>query len=153
MAKQRKRTNKNVPAKGRMRDMCDTLWSRKVRAFWNWKCAVCGKGKIDAHHIVPRQFEATRYDPKNGIGLCSYCHQFDPKVSPHQNAAGFLKWLREKHPATAERYEANPRPEFTGTKNADYYCGVIRDLRQYFERDEFEKVVGIKFTAWLEENE
>lgn len=151
MAKRRKRTNKNIPAKGRLRDMADQLWSLAVRNDWNHLCAVCGSGKVEAHHLVPRQHEATRYDLRNGIALCASHHQFDPDVSPHQNAAGWLDWLRFYHPRIAYWYGLNLRPEFTGIKNAAHYCEVIQSLREYVEPEDFERIVGIRFNRWLQE--
>ena len=152
MAKRRKRTNKNVPAKGRLRDMADRLWSYAVRDDWGWNCAVCGAGKVDAHHLVPRQFNATRYELKNGIALCSSCHQFDAEISPHQNAAGWLDWLQISHPDLWSWYCMNRRPEFDGTTNAAWYIANITRLREYLPENEFVAIVGIKFAAWLEEN-
>ena len=50
MGKRRKRTNSKTPAKGRLRDCADQLWSLAVRDDWNNRCAVCGFGKCEAHH-------------------------------------------------------------------------------------------------------
>ena len=146
----RKRTNANVPAKGRLRDMADRLWSLAVRADWANKCAVCGARDCEAHHLVPRQHEATRYTLRNGIALCCHCHQFNRYSSPHQNSAGWIKWLEWHHPTLAEWYFDNCRPKFDGTKNAAHYIDVIRSLRQYVEPDDFERIVGVKFSRFLE---
>ncbi len=154
MPKRRKKTNKQVPAKGRLRDMADALWSLAIRADWGHTCAVCGKGKTEAHHLIPRQNEATRYDLGNGIALCAHHHQFDPEMSPHQNAVGWLNWM--KHNAVihmafyAEAMATGSYREFTGTKNAAYYIGVIQGLREYVDDAEFERVCGIRFTRYLD---
>lgn len=147
----RKRSSSKVPAKGRLREMADTLWSLAVRADWNWRCAVCGEKKVEAHHLVPRQHEATRYDLKNGVALCVQHHKFNKYISPHQNAAGWIEWLESCFPERAEWLFENCRPTFRGVKTAAYYCDVIRDLRQYVEEDEFVRVVGVRFAAYLEE--
>jgi len=147
----RKRTNSNVPAKGRLRDMADRLWSLAVRSDWNYRCMVCGSTNVEAHHLVPRQHEATRYDLNNGVALCCRCHKFDKDVSPHLNAAGWMCRLTALHPERMDWYLTNCRPKFTGTKNTEYYCGVIRSLRQYVEPEEFASIVGQRFAAWLEE--
>lgn len=149
--KPRKRVNRNVPAKGRLREMADRLWSLAIRSDWAGRCAVCNATNVEAHHLVPRQFEATRYDLNNGICLCSRCHQFDENVSPHQNAAAWLAWLNNHWPARAQWYMENRRPMFEGTKNAAYYIETIRRLQQYVEPLEFEQVCGVRFAAWLEE--
>ena len=153
MPKRRKRTNSKVPAKGRLRDMADRLWSRAVRDDWANRCAVCGKGKVEAHHLVPRQFEATRYILLNGVALCASCHKFCPDVSPHLNASGWMDWLRSEHPILAKWYENNPRPEFHGTKNSAYYVAQIQRLRQYVDEDDAEEIIGIRFITFLRETQ
>ena len=145
----RKRTNSKVPAKGRLREMADTLWSLAVRSDWAWKCAVCGNSKVEAHHLTPRQFTATRFDLDCGIALCSHHHQFCPEVSPHQNAAGWLAWLEKTHPRCFAWYQQNKRPLFEGTTNSAYYCEVILALEPYVDDGEFERVCGIKFSRYL----
>ena len=147
----RKRVSQSCPAKGRLRDMSDRLWSLAVRADWAHKCAVCGARDCEAHHLVPRQHEATRYELRNGIALCCHCHQFDADLSPHQNGAGWIKWLEWHHLAVAEWLFDNCRLKFDGTKNAAHYIEVIRSLRQYVEPDDFDRIVGIKFGRHLEE--
>jgi hypothetical protein len=157
MAKHRKKTNKNIPAKGRLRDMADRLWSIAVRYDWGSRCAVCGISKCEAHHLIPRQHEATRYDLINGIALCASHHQFDPDISPHQNAAGWLRWLRDNHPSFHTWYlamiESRDYRGFDGTKNAEHYIDVILRLREYVKPDDFERIVGIRFSEYLIECE
>ena len=153
MPKRRKRTNSKVPAKGRLRDMADRLWSRAVRDDWANRCAVCGKGKVEAHHLVPRQFEATRYNLLNGVALCASCHKFNPDISPHLNASGWMDWLRSEHSILAKWYENNPRPEFHGTKNSAYYVAQIQRLRQYVDEDDAEEIIGIRFITFLRETQ
>jgi hypothetical protein len=130
--------------------MADRLWSLAVRSQWNNRCAVCGAGKVDAHHLVPRQHEETRYDLRNGIALCSHCHQFDPDLSPHLNAAGWLGWLQRHHWDMWSWYCANSRPIFTGVKNAAHYCEKIRRLRPQVAESAFTKTCGVRFAKWLE---
>lgn len=150
----RKRTNPNVPAKGRLRDIADQLWSLVVRDDWDFSCAVCGHGKTDAHHVIPRQHEATRYSLRNGIALCARHHQFDPYISPHQNAAGWLLWLfeheSELHNWYTETNANNAHKSFTGTANAAYYCDVIRELKEHVPDKDYERIVGVRFAKWLE---
>lgn len=153
MPKRRKKSAGGLPAKGRLRDMADALWSLAVRSDWVNRCAVCGASPCEAHHMIPRQHEATRYDLRNGIALCASHHQFDRDLSPHQNAAGWINWLQTHCPDRAEWLFENCQPKFYGTKNAAYYCGVICELRQYVEPDEFERVVGVRFGQYLEELE
>ena len=154
MAK-RKRKRKPIPAKKTLRNMADRLWSLAVRGDWNWQCAMCGFRKVEAHHLIPRQHESTRYDLYNGIALCARHHQFCPERAPHQNPAGFMVWLQSTHANVHGLYlrRTESPPRFTGTKNEVYYCDVIRGLRQYVEESAFEEIVGVRFSKWLEENE
>lgn len=149
----RKKSVAGLPAKGRLRDIADSLWSLAVKSDWAYKCAVCGKrGNLNSHHLVPRQHEATRYLLRNGICLCVNCHQFDVDLSPHQNAEGWRVWLKTHHRILSEWYAEHYRPpQFAGTKNVEYYLGVIRDLRQYVEADDFERIVGIGLARRLED--
>ena len=156
--KNRKRTNANVPAKGRLKDMADMLWSVAVKEDWNNRCAICGRrGDLNSHHLIPRQHIAARHDLKNGCCLCRRCHQFCPDRSPHQNAGGFAWWLEEHYPNLAAWYKAAMKSrtyrQFAGTANATYYCDVIRRLKEYVPEDDYERIVGVRFSRWLEENE
>jgi len=148
--KNRKRTNKNVPAKGRLRDIADNLWSIAVRDDWANTCAVCGLDECEAHHIIPRHYTATRHDIRNGIALCASHHRFDPKISPHQNAAGWRNWLEDHHPTICRWYHNDPHPAFDGIKNTKHYTDTIMNLREYIEPDTFSRIVGIKFELYLE---
>ena len=150
MAKRRKKSAGGLPAKGRLRDIADSLWSLAVRADWDDCCAICGAGKCDAHHLVPRQHEATRYDIANGIALCRFCHKFNGNYSPHQNAAGFLHWLGFNYPTCSLWLREHFWPKFDGTKNVAYYLDVLRSLRQYVEPEEFERIVGVKLARQLD---
>ena len=153
MAKRRRRTNANVPAKGRLRDMADMLWSIAVREDWRNRCAVCGATKCEAHHIVPRQHEALRYDLRNGIALCARHHKFDADISPHQNAAGWIKWLQDnyhiRHEWLIGVINDNSHKAFNGTKNSVYYIGVIQLMREWVSNEDFIRVVGVKFTKFM----
>lgn len=143
-----------VPEKKQLCKISDKLWSLGVKHDWVDRCAVCGWSKtLHAHHMVPRTHEGLRYDLNNGIALCPSCHLFSKDVSPHQNAAAWLAWLISHHPTKAEWYIDNRQPSFDGTKNVEYYVGVIRRLKQYVEPLEFDSIVGVRFSAWLEETQ
>ncbi len=152
--KRRKRTNKNVPAKGVLRDHCDKLWSLAVRGDWAHRCAVCGARKCEAHHLIPRQHQATRYALRNGIALCATHHQFDPDVSPHQTATGWTLWLEEHHHKLAtwvrKTLENCDHHKFDGITNAWYYMEVIWTLREYVQEEDYVRIIGKKFGAYLE---
>ena len=158
MPKRRKRTNKDVPAKGRLKDMADQLWSLAVKEDWANRCAICGRrGDLNSHHLIPRQHLTTRFDLRNGICLCRACHRFCPFRSPHQTTAGWTLWLKAHHPTIeawcTETTATQEYKRFDGATNAAYYCDQIRRLREYVEPEDFERIVGQRFSAWLEENE
>lgn len=154
MAKRRKRTSKDIPAKGRLRDIADELWSLAVKHDWNHVCAICGtKGNLNSHHLIPRQHKATRHDLRNGICLCRRCHIFCPDRAPHQNPAGFMQWLESHHPLQGSWYnemvESGDHKRFDGTANSAYYLGLIQSLREYVEPAEFERIVGVRLLQRL----
>lgn len=151
--KRKKKATKTEKNTTLLRKMCDRLWSRAVRADFNGRCAVCGKQATDAHHLVPRQFYATRHDINNGIALCQYDHIWNKKVAPHQNPSAWQRWLEEHHPSRVEWCRDNDRPAFKSTKNAAYYISVIRDLAQYLEPEEVVDIIGVRFSVWLAEQE
>ncbi len=49
------------------------LFSRCVRAREPF-CFLCGAPSNHAHHLVPREWQRTRYDPNFGRGICLDCH-------------------------------------------------------------------------------
>lgn len=55
----------------------DRLWGIVIHNRDD-RCQWCGKqdGKLDAHHIFGRTNKSTRWDTKNGILLCFYCHHY-----------------------------------------------------------------------------
>jgi hypothetical protein len=62
------------------------LWSQAVRAQKGTYCfnPECGNQASGVHHIVKRRHAVTRYDPINGVPLCSVCH---PKADRSQQWA------------------------------------------------------------------
>ena len=153
MAKRRKKSSGGWPAKGRLRDIADDLWSWAVRLDWAGKCAVCGAPSCEAHHMVPRQFEATRYDLWCGIALCPNHHKFDPGMAPHQNPKGFIVWLEVNLPSRAEWLDQHYCPRFNGIKDVAHYLAQIKRLEQYVEPDDFVRIVGVKLSSRLGEVE
>ena len=63
-----------------------------------------------------------------------------------------MAWLEKHVPYTYHWYCDNRRPPlFQGSNNADYYCGVIWRLRDKVSPEEFTRVVGVRFEAYLDE--
>lgn len=82
------------------RDKFLTEWSLAIRER-DGACQVCGKtpdqGRLNAHHIIPKNFLKYKYDLSNGMTLCVTCHQFG-KFSAHKNPLWFANWFREQRP-------------------------------------------------------
>ena len=59
-------------------------WARAVKAR-DGKCVDCGATKrLHAHHVVPWENEATRYDLANGVTVCAACHaERHPELPTH----------------------------------------------------------------------
>jgi hypothetical protein len=141
--------------KPRLRELADRVWSAAVKSDWANRCAMCGACEgLNSHHLLPRENYATRFDVRNGICLCGYCHRLCTKRSPHQNAPGFTIWLQSRHPKLWKwsRYHVTNNIRFTGTKTVQYYLDEIRRLRDYLEPIEAERILGVTLTEYLNEN-
>lgn len=69
----------------------DKIWSEVVlRRYLH--CPRCGKSEvISPHHIIKRRKYSTRWDLRNGIGLCRGCHYFAENWP-----VDFISWLLTK---------------------------------------------------------
>lgn len=88
----------------RERNKARKEWRDNIIISFSYKCAIPGcetAKKLNAHHIIPREFIETRYDSKNGIALCPTHHSFG-KFSAHKNALWFSEFLRKEYPAHFE---------------------------------------------------
>jgi len=75
----------------------DKIWAKEVRDR-DKVCQVCGgKGRLQAHHIIPRAYKETRHNMLNGILLC-YPHHKGKYISAHQNCLWFVNFLKTKKP-------------------------------------------------------
>lgn len=70
-----KRKKKSRPA-GYSDSLMLKLCREAVLRHWGHRCAKCGKGEVEHHHVVRRSFLPLRYDPENGIALCRMCHSW-----------------------------------------------------------------------------
>jgi hypothetical protein len=82
----------------------DREWSLQVRTRDNWACLWCGRkhqpfaGTLQAAHIFRRTKPAIRYDPRNGISVCSDgvsdCHGYldENRDVLHAFALELLGW-------------------------------------------------------------
>ncbi|HEV2173137.1 MAG TPA: HNH endonuclease signature motif containing protein [Nitrospira sp.] len=91
------RTGKPVKRVSRTirQDARDIRWAHDVRDRDQWTCRRCGAMKvngarIEAAHIVPRRYVATRYDLGNGLALCHTCHRW-----AHGDLTQFMMWVRD----------------------------------------------------------
>ena len=64
------------------RNQADKHFSDCVRKAAEWRCQRCEKDYTDkpqglqCSHFISRSHWATRYDPKNALALCAYCHNY-----------------------------------------------------------------------------
>ena len=64
------------------RNIADKHFSDCIRKAAEWKCQRCEKDYSDkpqglqCSHFISRGHWATRYDPKNALALCAYCHNY-----------------------------------------------------------------------------
>jgi hypothetical protein len=64
------------------RNIADKHFSDCIRKAAEWKCQRCEKDYEDkpqglqCSHFISRGHWAVRYDPKNALSLCAYCHNY-----------------------------------------------------------------------------
>lgn len=72
----------------------DKAWALAAKARDGNQCVICGSTKmLNAHHLIPRQIRALRWDLDNSITLCVLHHRFSRQMSAHQNSLTFFLWL------------------------------------------------------------
>ena len=69
----------------------DIRWAHDVKENHGWICFKCGVWslRLEAAHIVPRRYLATRHDVSNGVPLCHTCHRW-----AHSHQTEFMQWVR-----------------------------------------------------------
>jgi 5-methylcytosine-specific restriction endonuclease McrA len=91
----------------------DVLFSKWIRNR-DGKCMKCGRtdGGLQCAHIAGRRSLAGRWNEKNAITLCYFCHL----RWSHQNPLEFTEWLKKDLP---EFYEEGLKVTKTTVKNLD----------------------------------
>ena len=75
----------------------DDLWSLKTKEHYGRKCEHCGKTEnLNSHHVIGRTNKALRWDYRNCVVLCVYCHKFNHFWSAHETPTIFNDWIRSK---------------------------------------------------------
>ena len=83
-------------SKAKLAKRCDKLWSEIIRKR-DKVCQKCGESKmLQASHIMPRTYRATRWDLENGKALCWKCHF----TFWHKNPLEASEWFNAKFGAT-----------------------------------------------------
>jgi hypothetical protein len=91
------------PSDKRLTKYIDDTWSLLVRFRADNKCEVCGsQDSVQAHHIIGRGNWRLRWEPRNGVALCSKHHKFDRHQSAHLNSLWFNEWLDKYHKEDVE---------------------------------------------------
>ncbi len=76
------------------RDKLLIEWANAVKER-DMECQICGKKppyRLNAHHLIPKNFPKYKYDIDNGILLCVHHHGLG-KWSAHKNPIWFSRWL------------------------------------------------------------
>ncbi|MBV6343522.1 hypothetical protein [Candidatus Magnetobacterium casense] len=75
-----RRTPLRRRAKGKhLEYVLDFLWSKAIKLIAGGRCRLrhfrgCNGKAEHAHHIIRRGIKATRWDLRNGLGMCWSCH-------------------------------------------------------------------------------
>ena len=74
------------------RNIADKHFSDCIRKAAEWKCQRCEKDYSDkpqglqCSHFISRGHWSVRYDPKNALSLCAYCHNYCEGFPTHHTA-------------------------------------------------------------------
>lgn len=79
----------------------DKIWRDIIISRAKKKCEFCGSSKhVQAHHIVPRSFYATRWNIENGVALCRRHHLY----FAHRDVIAFYDWVKNVRDLDALRF-------------------------------------------------
>jgi hypothetical protein len=90
------------------RNSADGHFSDCIRKAAEWKCERCEKDYSEKHaglqcsHFITRGEWSVRYDPKNALALCAYCHQY-----AEGHPVEHIQLWREKHGGIYGRNETD----------------------------------------------
>jgi len=85
----------------------DKEWAYRVKERDLFKCVICGNPeRLNAHHIIVRENNETKFDIENGLSLCPKHHFFCRKISAHNNPLGLFLWLEKHRPVQLNAVKA-----------------------------------------------
>jgi hypothetical protein len=124
----------------------DEIWSLIVRIRDQFRCRMCGKVSkyVEAAHIIGRSNWATRWDTRNGISLCYYCHRFKIHgggMTEEERIEFYKSVLSEE--TYNELLRLSKQPVKRNLAYAEYYNKLLRA--------EFQKLTGLTFEEYKKE--
>lgn len=128
-----KKKRRRQPTSVRYKNKATRLWGEYVH-LRDRVCVACGRGdgKLDAHHILPRTFMATRTDESNGVLLCASHHQLG-RESVHQDPQFAVELYTRL--LGVDGYAALRKKAYDGGKfGADFWRGEVDRLTDLIER-------------------
>lgn len=88
-----KKSSSKKTSRKTLKNKLDKLWSEAIRKR-DKKCQRCGTTQgLQAAHIFTRSALSTRWDLRNGIGLCSGCHIY----WWHKEPIEATRWIEERN--------------------------------------------------------
>ena len=79
-------------------------WSKAVRDR-DGRCQICNatadEKRLNAHHLIPKNFKKWRSTLDNGMTLCYGCHT-GGRYSAHKHPIWFYQWLKDNKPYTLQ---------------------------------------------------
>jgi hypothetical protein len=106
------------------------LWSHAVRAQKGERCfnPECSNQASGVHHIIKRRHAVTRYDPINGVPLCSVCH---PKADRSQQwALSLIPEHEQEHLMDWSMYTLQEYLKIAKLTRAEWHARTAAMLRE-----------------------
>mgnify|MGYP003149548067 CR=1 FL=1 len=75
-------------------------WRNKVLERDDHKCVICKTStkRLNAHHLIPKNFKEYEADVDNGLTLCVSHHTLG-RFSAHKHPIWFSIWLEKNRPS------------------------------------------------------
>lgn len=139
---------KKKPKISTLRNKADKLWSEKVKAIHQYKCAILGTSNdeeiLNSHHIEDKTNLALRWDVINGICLSAGSHKFR-KNSAHKSTVWFYEWLLQNRPHVIEYVRQHRLDEIKNTP--DHMQQIIEQLSKPPSQEELDFIFSGKLMS------
>ena len=110
-------------------------WQKRAMELWGGiihsrkRCEICEilnenhGDRVEAHHLITRNAPECKFDPENGMLLCTWHHKFSPEISAHKSPMQFLMFIEKFFPSKYAYMKTHAvyRPNYERKSAKDWY--------------------------------